>query len=70
MKEQIRIGILGYGNLGKGVKKVYQQYVKAGLTDIECKLYPEDRHEILNEPNKAEVYADVLDWINRHLIEA
>ena len=58
------------GNLGKGVKKVYQQYVKAGLTDIECKLYPEDRHEILTEPNKEEVYADMLDWINRHLIEA
>lgn len=55
------------GNLGKGVKKVYQQYVKTGITDIECKLYPEDRHEILNEPNKDEVYADILDWIERHI---
>ena len=56
------------GNLGKGVKKVYQQYVKAGISDIECKLYPEDRHEILNEPNKEDVYADIVDWINRRCL--
>ena len=54
------------GNLGKGVKNVYQQYVKAGITDVECKLYPDARHEILNEPIKEEVYADILDWIDRH----
>ncbi|MBR3041531.1 MAG: alpha/beta hydrolase [Eubacterium sp.] len=57
------------GNLGKGVKKVYQQYVKSGIEDIECKLYPEDRHEILNEFNKEEVYADIQDWIERHMIK-
>lgn len=56
------------GNLGKGVKNVYQQYVKAGITDIECKLYPDARHEILNEPIKDEVYADILDWIERHML--
>ncbi len=55
------------GNLGKGVKKVYNQYVKAGITDIECKLYPECRHEILNEPNKEEVFADINNWISRHM---
>ena len=55
------------GNLGKGVKNVYQQYVKAGIVDIECKLYPEDRHEILNEFNKEEVYADINNWIDRHM---
>ncbi|MCR5215071.1 MAG: alpha/beta hydrolase [Eubacterium sp.] len=54
------------GGLGKGVKNVYQQYVKAGITDIECKLYPDMRHEILNEPGKQEVYEDILDWITRH----
>ena len=55
------------GNLGKGVKEVYQKYVKTGITDIECKLYPDMRHEILNEPGKQEVYDDVLAWIDKHM---
>ena len=55
------------GNLGKGVKDVYQKYVKAGITDIECKLYPNMRHEILNEPGKQEVYDDTLSWIEKHI---
>ena len=28
------------------------------------KLYPGGRHEMLNELNKDEVYADVLEWLN------
>ena len=31
------------------------------------KLYPGGRHEMLNEINKGEVYADVLAWLERHL---
>ena len=55
------------GGLGKGVKTVYQQYVKAGITDIDCVLYPDARHEILNEPNKEIVYNDIIEWINGHM---
>jgi Lysophospholipase len=54
------------GNLGKGVKNVYNKYVEAGITDIECHLFPGARHEILNEPNKAEVYEFINEWLNRH----
>ena len=32
---------------------------------ITIKLYPEGRHEMLNERNKAEVYQDILDWLER-----
>ena len=53
------------GALGKGVKYVYDKYVKAGITDIECHLFPEMRHEILNEPDKAEVYDFINDWLER-----
>ncbi len=52
------------GNFGKGVKKVYNKYKKAGVKDITLKLYPEGRHEMLNETNRSEVYNDVLQWIN------
>ena len=54
------------GNLGKGVKYVYNKYVESGITDIECKLFEGLRHEILNEPSKAEVYDFINDWLNRH----
>ncbi len=55
------------GNMGKGVKDVYKKFVKAGIQDVECKLYPNDRHEILNEKDKYEVYADIYAWIEKHL---
>ena len=55
------------GNMGKGPKNVYQQYVKAGITDIECKLYEGDRHEILNEPDHEVVFGDINNWIDAHL---
>ncbi len=55
------------GNYGKGVKKVYASYKAAGIEDVSMKLYPDDRHEILNELDKDTVYADVLGWINAHM---
>lgn len=51
------------GSYGKGVKKTAEVFKKAGMTDVSLKLYPLGRHEILNEINKTEVYADVLGWI-------
>ena len=31
---------------------------------MKLKLYKNGRHEMLNELNKDEVYADVLEWLN------
>ena len=55
------------GNYGEGVKHIYQQYKDSGIKDISIKLYPNDRHEILNELDKETVYADVADWIAGHM---
>lgn len=52
------------GDLGEGVKRAYNLYKEAGLTDITYKLYENDRHEILNEPDCALVYADIAAWLN------
>jgi alpha-beta hydrolase superfamily lysophospholipase len=52
------------GDYGKSVKEVYRQYKKSGIKDISLKLYPNDRHEILNETDRLEVYADILRWID------
>ena len=51
---------------GKGIKELNEKYKKAGITDVEMKLYADARHEILNETNKEDVYNDILDWLNRH----
>ncbi len=51
------------GAWGKGVNKVYDRLVAAGVTDVTCKLYPEMRHEILNEEGKEQVWSDLLQWI-------
>lgn len=56
------------GENGKGVKRAYAYFNAAGIKDVSLKLYPEDRHEILNEFNKDEVYSDVLSWINEKVL--
>lgn len=55
------------GAKGEGVRKVFNSYQKAGIKDVELKLYAEARHEILNETNKLEVYEDILKWISKRL---
>lgn len=55
------------GDFGKGVKKVKDMYHEAGFPDIELILYPEGRHEMLNETNKAEVHSDLTDWLERKI---
>lgn len=52
------------GNFGRGVRTVYRRLERAGLCDLTLKLYPDARHEILNETNRDEVYADILAWLD------
>ena len=51
------------GNFGEGVKKVYRQFEELGMKKISMKLYPDDRHEILNELDRETVYGDITQWI-------
>lgn len=51
------------GDLGVGVEKVYKKFRQAGIKDITYKLYENDRHEILNETDKEQVYEDLLQWL-------
>ena len=51
----------------KAVPKVYDQYKTMGMKDVTLKLYPEDRHEILNELDREKVYEDILTWMGSKL---
>lgn len=51
------------GDMGKGVRKAFDTYKGIGMQEVSMKLYPEDRHEILNELDKGQVYEDVFQWL-------
>lgn len=54
------------GAMGKGVKKVADWFREAGMKEVTVKLYPGGRHEMLNEINRDEVFADVTAWLEAH----
>lgn len=54
------------GDNGKGVRKAYDFFIEAGCTDVTLKLYREGRHEMFNEINREEVYADTLAWLEKY----
>lgn len=51
------------GEYGKGVQRAFACFQKAGGKDVELKLYPGGRHEMLNEINRQEVCRDILRWL-------
>lgn len=51
---------------GKTVRALVERYEKAEL-DVEMKLYPDGRHEMLNESNRADVLEDLGRWLSKHL---
>lgn len=52
------------GDFGSGVFKAAHAARDAGVRRVQLMLYPEMRHEILNEKGNAQVYADVLAWLS------
>lgn len=56
------------GDYGAGVRKVYQMLKGAGLFDVALKLYPDGRHEMINEINRADVYTDICEWLRRKVV--
>lgn len=55
------------GDMGRGVRKAFESFRRAGVRDVELKLYEGLRHEILNEDCRAVVYEDILRWLEKHL---
>ena len=50
-----------------GVRSLEQRYTSLGIQDVQVILYPQSRHEVLNETNRDQVQQDVLDWFEAHL---
>jgi len=51
------------GKGGTDLNKVIDGYKSASIKDLRVKIYPNMRHEILNEIGKEKVYSDLKDFI-------
>lgn len=52
---------------GKRLKDLADALAEAGHQRVDLQLYPQARHELFNETNRAEVTRDVIDWLDRTL---
>lgn len=52
------------GGYAKTVRRLAERYSTSGVKDVALKIYEGARHELLNETNRDEVTADILDWIS------
>ena len=55
------------GDCGRGVWKAAQSFRRAGLRDVTVTIYPEARHEILNDFCREQVQSDILTWLRDRL---
>jgi alpha-beta hydrolase superfamily lysophospholipase len=51
------------GGFGESVRALHDRYAAEGIGPVTLRLYPDARHELLNETNRDEVHADLLDWL-------
>jgi len=51
------------GDMGKGVQIACGHTLAANMPNTRLKLYEGMRHEILNEDDREQVYADIIAWL-------
>jgi len=56
------------GDMGESPAALAVAYRHLGITDLETVLYPDARHETLNETNREEVQESLLSWLLRHCV--
>jgi alpha-beta hydrolase superfamily lysophospholipase len=54
------------GEMGVSPTALVNAYRSMGVKDLEFVLYPDARHETLNETNREEVTDNLLAWLLRH----
>lgn len=71
-KKEIPLYIIGGDkdpviNYGKDLTRFLTTLKKCGFINVSSKLYPDCRHEILNELNSEEVFSDIHQWISKRI---
>jgi alpha-beta hydrolase superfamily lysophospholipase len=49
------------------VNVLVDRYRQAGLREVTLQVYPGARHEVFNETNRADVFEDVIGWLEKTL---
>lgn len=55
------------GDLGEGVKTAYESFLDAGVKDCHLHLYENDRHELLQETDRENVYNDLYNFMKERM---
>ena len=55
------------GNWGEGVRKAYMVYLENSPCKVDIRLYEDDRHEILNETDREDVFRDLRAFFDNCL---
>ena len=55
------------GNWGEGVRKAYMAYLENSPCKVDIRLYEDDRHEILNETDREDVFKDLRAFFDNCL---
>ncbi|MFM6982080.1 MAG: alpha/beta fold hydrolase [Microbacteriaceae bacterium] len=53
----------------KSLVELLRRYIAAGYSNAQLTMYDGARHEVYNETNRDEVYADVVRWIDTHVVK-
>ncbi len=51
----------------KGVHNLKKKLLKSGVSRVDIKLYTNGRHEVLQETNFDEVFAELIQWIDQQI---
>lgn len=55
------------GNFGKGVMQTVNNLKQDGFNNVDYKIYPDMRHEIMNEEIREEVLNGIYGWISKNI---
>lgn len=55
------------GSYGVDAMRLGRKLQSTGAREVSCNVYAGARHELLNELNKDEVYADILQWMEANV---
>lgn len=50
------------GENGRGVRRFEKMLRKIGMEKVSCKLYPKNRHELIHDLDKEQVFEDIRIW--------
>lgn len=52
------------GEKGKGVRRFRAMLERIGMKEVTCRVYPGNRHELIHDLDKEQIFSDLRKWCN------